>query len=336
MKKWLRSAFSCLAMASTGILLGSHSLSGQTLPADKKAESRSMPRTSDGRPDFGGVWNFGTVTPLERPATLADKEFLTPEEAARFVEAQAERRRRAFAADPVGSYNDVWFEIATEVVSTRRSSLITDPRDGKMPPLTAEAAKSRAAYAVMRQNPAGAEEFSLSDRCIVGLNTGPPMLPAPYNNLVQIFQSRDYIVIYNEMNHSARTVPLDGRPSLGSAIRRYTGESRGRWEGDTLIVETSNFPSKGASFGAAFSAGTSENLRIVERFTRTDTATLLYEFTVDDPLTWTRPWSGELPLKKSDDRIYEYACHEGNYAVSNMLSGARAVEKAAEASKRKR
>jgi hypothetical protein len=316
-------------LLTSGAMLTWDSLVGQTpAPGVKRVAPSTATRLPDKRPDIQGVWHFGTLTPLERPAALADKEFLTSEEAAQYVKDRAEQRRKAFAADPIGSYNDEFFEIATEVIGTRRTSLITHPRDGKLPPLTPEAARRKQTFAEMRKRgPSGPEDFWLSDRCIVGINSGPPMVPGPYNNLVQLFQSRDHVVIYNEMNHSARVVSIGNRPPLASAIRRYIGDSRGRWDGDTFVVETTNFPDKAASFGVAFAAGTSSSLRIIERFSRAAADTLMYEFTVDDPLTWTLPWSAALPMKKSDERIYEYACHEGNYAVANILAGARAQEK---------
>lgn len=322
-----------LACLIVVVWLDGDRVGGQTRAATA-AQPWTISRTPDGRPDLQGVWNFGTATPLERPADLADKAFLTPEEAVRFEEQQAAGRNTDIRGatpqrDLAVAYNSFWYEYGGKVVGTRRTSLITDPDNGKLPPLTSEGEQRQLARVEAgRRPPGGPEDFSLSDRCIVGFNAGPPMIPGPYNNHVQLIQSRDYVVIHTEMIHRSRMVPLDGRPPLASAIRQPGGVSRGRWEGDTLVVETANFTSKGASL-LMLRVATDDNLRVVERFTRTGAETLLYEFTVDDPSVWTKPWSGALPMGRTDERIFEYACHEGNYAVANMLAGARAAEKKA-------
>jgi len=202
-----------------------------------------------------------------------------------------------------------------------RTSLIVDPADGRLPALTADAQARAAARAEARRlHPAdGPEDRSLGERCVL-FNAGPPMLSGPYNNYVQIVQTRDHVVIHNEMIHDARIVPLDGRPHLPSSVRLLLGDSRGRWEGDTLVVETTNFTNKTTVRGSG------EGLRLVERFTRSGPSTLLYEFTVDDPASFTKPWSAVLPMTRTGDRLYEYACHEGNYAMTGILRGARAGE----------
>ena len=211
---------------------------------------------------------------------------------------------------------------AARVNGRTRTSLITDPPDGRIPALTADGQQRAAARAeARRQHPAdGPEDRSLGERCLL-FNAGPPMLSGPYNNYVQIAQNRDHVVILNEMIHDVRIVPLDGRPHPPPAIRKLLGDSRGRWQGNTLVVETTNFSDK------TNVRGSGERLRLVEKFTRADATTLLYEFTLDDPASFVKPWTAILPMTKTDDRIYEYACHEGNYAMTGILRGARATEK---------
>ncbi len=295
------------------------------------AKKWNLPRTTDNPPDLQGIWTNSTVTPLERPRDLGAKEFLTREEAAAF-ERQArerndgDRRDSNPDADLTTGYNDFWWDRGTKVVSTRRTSLIVDPPDGRIPPLTPEAQKKAVERAEARRlHPAdGPEDRSLADRCIVRGNSGPPMLPAGYNNNYQIVQTPQHIMILMEMIHDARVIPLDGRPHLPANVDQWLGDSRGRWEGDTLVVETMNFTGK-TNF-----RGSGENLRVVERFTRVDEDTLLYRFTVDDPRSFTKPWSGEIPMKKAPGPVFEYACHEGNLSMENILRAARAEEKAAE------
>jgi len=276
--------------------------------------------------DLEGIWTNGMLTPLERPRDLADKPFFTRAEAAAY-EKQArdrnngDRRDASPDADLATGYNDFWWDRGTNVVSTLRTSLIVDPPDGRIPALTPDAQKRAAARADARRlHPAdGPEDLSLADRCIA--RPGPPMLPAGYNNNHRIVQTADYVVIYSEMMHDARIIPLDGRPHLPASVRQWFGDPRGRWEGDTLVIETANFTDKTNFRGAG------ENLRLTERFTRTDADTLLYQFTVDDPKSFERKWSGEIPMKRTPGPIYEYACHEGNYSLVNTLSAARAEER---------
>jgi hypothetical protein len=294
------------------------------LPA---AGQTATPRTGWGAPDLQGVWNYATITPLERPAELAGKQVLTDKEAADFEKQTLERRnpdrRDGGAAADVGrAYNQFWWDYGNKVVGTKRTSLIVDPPDGKIPPLTVEAKqRADARAAALRRPPAGPEDRNLWERCILG-TAGPPVVPGPYNNNFQIFQTKDYVVVLNEMIHDARIIPLDGRPHLPSNIRQWMGDSRGRWEGKTLVVDTTNFTGK-TNF-----RGSGEGLHLVERFTRMDAGTLLYEFTVEDPSSFTKPWKAALPMSKTDELIYEYACHESNYGMFNMLSAARAEEKA--------
>jgi hypothetical protein len=284
---------------------------------------QSLPR------DLEGTWTNATLTPLERPRELADKAFFTKEEAAGY-ERQARERNDADRRDRTNpqadlaiGYNDAWWDRGTSVVSTRRTSLIVDPPDGRIPPLTADAQQRAAERAEARRlRPAdGPEDLTMADRCLTRGNNGPPMLQAGYNNNYQIVQTRDYVMILIEMMHDARIIPLDGRPAAPTTIRQWLGRSRGRWERDTLVVETTNFTDKTNFRGA------SEHLRVIERFTRTDQDTLLYQFTVDDPRAFTKPWSGEIPMKKATGPIYEYACHEANYSMVNTLRTARAEER---------
>jgi hypothetical protein len=300
------------------------------------AKPWSAPRTADGQPDLQGTWSFATVTPFERPPELADKEVLTAEEAAAFEKQAAARanqdegRQRGTAADVGRAYNDFWYDRGTRVVGTRQTSIVVDPPNGRVPPMTADGQARAAARAAARKQrgPAdGPEDRGLAERCIVGFNAGPPLTPSAYNNNIQIVQTRDYVMIMTEMVHDARIVPLDGRPHLPPALQRWFGDSRGRWDGDTLVVETTNFSPKNLYRGAT------ESMRLVERFRRSDEGTLLYEFTVNDPATWTQPWTGRIPLAKTDDQIYEYACHEANYGMEGILKGTRVEEREAETRK---
>jgi len=284
-----------------------------------------------GERDLQGIWTNATVTPLERPAEFAGKEFLTEAEAAAFEKRardrnDADRREGDAEADLATGYNDLFWERGRSVVSTRRTSLVVDPPDGRIPPLTPEAQRKAAARAEARRlRPAdGPEDRSLDDRCIVRGTSGPPMLPAGYSNNYQIVQSADSVAILVEMIHDARIIPIDAvnaRPHLSGNIRQLTGDPRGRWEGRTLVVETTNFTDRRPFRGSG------GHLRVTERFTRADATTLLYRFTVDDPETFTRPWSGEIPMKKIVGPIFEYACHEGNYSMAYILSAARHEER---------
>jgi len=295
----------------------------------------SVPRLADGRPDFNGVWTFATLTPLERPAEMAGKATLTEQEAAaiekRTLDVQNRDRRDGGGAGDRGSdgrtdldraYNQFWWDYGTKVVGTRRTSLIVDPPDGRIPPLLPDAARRQAERAAVESGtPNGPEDRPLRERCLNILTAGPPMLPGPYNNNVQMFQTPGLVAIHSEMIHDTRLVPIGGPPHLPSRIRQWLGDARARWDGDTLVVETANFTGK-----TAF-RGSSASLHLVERFTRVSAETLLYEFTVTDPSAWAKSWSVALPMTKTADKIYEYACHEGNVGLLAILAGARAQER---------
>src|SRR5437867_6311302 len=294
-----------VAAAMAAMLLATvHAAAQSRTAAVKTSRAKASPRTSWGAPDVQGVWNYATLTPLERPSELTGKEVLTDAEAAEFEKQTLQRRnpdrRDGGAAADVGrAYNQFWWDYGTKVVGTNRTSLIVDPPDGRVPPLTPEAKERADARAqVLRRPPAGPEDRNLWERCILGGNTGPPMVSGPYNNVVQLFQTPGYVVILNEMINDARIVPLDGRPHLPPSIRQWRGDSRGRWEGDTLVVDTTNFRDETNFRGAR------ATLHVVERFTRVDARTLLYEFTVDDPMTWTRPWSAAMPMRKAEGPIF--------------------------------
>jgi hypothetical protein len=304
-------------------------------PAPKET---AVPRTPDGRPDLQGVWNYATRTPLQRPKGVKGKTF-TDEEAAAYLwldvrladvplPAQRdsrdpeERRGRPGPGGELTAGNVAFGEDRGEgLLPDKRSSLVIDPPDGRVPPLTPEASKRASdSRAASRRNVLeGPEDAGGLVRCITG--NAPPTNPFTYNNHIQLVQTRDTVVILSEIAHNAKVVPLDGRPHLPPHIRLWDGDSVGRWDGDTLVVETTNFTAKKSYMGS------SENMRLVERYRRVDATTMLYEYTVHDPTVFTKPWTVQLPMTRTDERIYEYACHEGNYAMGNMLRSSRAVER---------
>ena len=297
--------------------------------AGAQGAAEETPRLPWGAPDLQGVWDFRSLTPMQRPEELADREVFTAEQAADFAEETIRRRSRDNdTSDRVVPYNDFWFDEGTSV-TTDRTSLIVDPPDGRIPALTDEAQARQAALAEARSEvsaheptPGGFVEDlgpgGLQVRCILGFNSGPPMAPSAYNNNVQVFQTEDTVVLFAEMNHNARVVPLDGRDRLDDGIRLWTGDARGHWEGDTLVVTTTNFLRE-----TNFQRGaTTRNLTLTERFTRVDADTLRYDVTVDDPTVWTQPWTYSVPMRNNPEPVYEYACHEGNYGLENILAGA--------------
>lgn len=287
------------------------------------------PRTADGQPDLQGVWTNATITPFERPAELANKPFLTEKEAAEIEKQSAQSKvDKPPSAGDVGTYNQVWFDSGTKVVGTRATSLVVDPPDGKVPVKPAAEAKRDYDLAHISDS---YEYMSVWDRCIT---RGVPgrMFPAGYNNAYQILQSPGYVVIMSEMIHDARVIPLDGSAHAPTEVRSWDGDSRGHWDGNTLVVDTTNFNGKGwigtsAATGRIKGIPQSQALHVVERFTRTDPGTIQYEVTIDDPNVYTRPWKVAIPLNRDKEYvIYEYACQEGNEAVENILRGGRAKD----------
>ncbi len=324
------------------VLLAAGPVGAQTQGAE--AERWTAPRTPDGRPDLQGIWTTQTFTPLQRPERFAGQEFLTEEEAAQLTEvltaegvdplkgsafaralgeADAEKRRdTTLQTDGTHYDNAMWLRTQRpKGLSSRRTSLIVDPPDGRIPPRTQEGRQRAAARRELR----GYDSYAnrpLPERCLVWAHEGPPMVPPPYNDIYQIFQSPGYVVLFPEMaNNPARIIPTNRQAHLPAGVRQWSGDSLGRWEGDTLVVDTTNFTDRTAFQGSG------EALHVVERFTRVDADTILYEFTVDDPTTWERSWSVEIPMVKTDGRLFEYTCHEGNYGMRNTLRGARAADR---------
>jgi len=298
----------------------------------------ALPRTPDGHPDLHGYWTNATFTPLERPMALGTKEFYTEAE-----ELEVERRLRlqdnSQAKDDVHYDNRTWQdEKYAKGISNRRTSMIFDPPDGRLPSLSAKGQQRLPEFAEAARRRAAAESapsMNLAERCISWGTEGPPMIGATYNANLQIFQNEASVAILHEMIHSVRVIPLDGPPHLPDGIRQYGGDSRGHWEGNTLVVDSSNFTDRTTFRGSPSNTRqdifTSHELHVVERFTPVNADTIAYRFTVDDPGTWTRSWSAELYMRKVQGPIFEYACHEGNYGLPNILAGARVQEKSAEA-----
>jgi hypothetical protein len=300
-------------------------------PSRAGAKSWKVPRTPDGQPDLQGFWSNTTYVPLQRPQNVA-KEFYTPEEAAEMIKkaalAESEQTEPGTVADVHYDFTQFGLDRSQSALAPNlRTSLIVDPRDGRIPPMTPEGLKRTAERAEARKRAGGpydaAQNQPLSVRCIIMDRIGPPMLAGAYNNNYQIVQTPGYVMILVEMIHDVRIIPLDGRPHLPDSVRQWTGSYRGRWDDDTLVVESTNFNGKNPF------QGSSEQLKLTERFTRIDENTIRYQFTVDDPVMWTRRWSAEVPWAKTIGPLFEHACHEGNYGLANILAGARAEEKRA-------
>jgi hypothetical protein len=309
------------------------------------AEQVPIPRTVDGHPDLQGTWSYATLTTLERPAEFKGKPFLTAAEAAEFEKRtlKIQDRDRRDVDDKTGrgsdgrtdvdrAYNQAWWEFGSKIVGTRRTSLVIDPPDGMIPALTPDGARraqdKRGLWLANGDYEGGATGTGLDsytdrpmqERCLAWTVAGPPMIPGAYNNNVGIFQTAENVVVLNEMVHDHRVIPLDNRPRVSDAIRLWMGSSRARWEGDTLVVSTANF--RPMVFRSA-----SDQFKLTEKFTLMDKDTLLYEFTVNDPLTWVKPWTVQFPMTRTNEPIYEYACHEGNYSLRHILGAARNSER---------
>lgn len=313
----------------------------------KSGKKYVAPKTEFGHPELRGVWNFSSDTPFERPARFKGREFMTKEE---YAQMQAQVQARSEAQDSstggsggVGGYNQFWVESGDQGANLR-TSLIIDPPDGRLParqpgvksengglgPDTGGQRPVRFRVGGVRKD--GPEDRGLSERCLMGFNSGPPFVPSMYNNNVQIVQSKTHVVIMTEMIHDARVVPLDGRPHLDPALRQWSGDSRGHWDGDTLVVETTNFTDKTNVFRGA---GDGTDMKLIERFTRVGPDQVNYQFTIEAPKTFTKPFTALVPMVRAEGDLFEYACHEGNYGMVNILQGARQEEReAAKASER--
>jgi hypothetical protein len=301
------------------------------------AKPYAPPRTPDGQPDLQGFWTNSTYTPLERPDNVT-KEVYTPAELEVAIKQAADRES---AQTTPGTTADVHYDFTqfgldrnqSTFAKNLRTSLIVNPENGKMPPVTPEGQKRAADRAAARKALGGqydaVQNMPIGSRCIIMAGAGPPMMNAGYNANYQIVQGPGYVMILTEMIHDVRIIPLDGRPQPDTNVRQWVGSSRGRWEGNTLVVETANFNGKNAFRGA------SENMKVTERFTRVADDSISYRFTVEDEATWARPWTAEMPMAKTEGPIFEHACHEGNYGIANILAGARAEEKRAAEGKAK-
>ena len=315
-----RRLFLCLFLAALGLL---------------PAFAAGPGTAPDAHPGFDGIWNSATATPLERPLQLKEKAFFTPEEAAEWERQVAERNQEP-SPEAVsknvgtGTYNTFFREFGERTVKTLRTSIVTDPPDGRIPALTPEAAAVKLRRVEAMKNAASAQDTGLQDQCLAFLTAGPPMLPYSYNSNYQILQTKDAFVVHAEMIHDTRIIRLDGRPHLPPEIRLWLGDSIGHWEGHTLVVDTTNFNDSGGFYGdAGGNFGWDRNLHLIERFSLLDADTLLYRFEIDDRSAFTQPWKGELTMSRSSGPIYEYACHEGNYALPNLLRGYRVSERQA-------
>jgi hypothetical protein len=321
---WLAGALTIAALCSVAVTAQTAKSSGPTAKA-------ATPRLADGHPDLQGIWAFATVTPLQRPKEFAGRDVLTDEEKSR-LEDQAVKDQFVDRPPPPGNpgaYNRFWIDAGTRVVGSGRTSLIVDPPDGRLPALTDQGRAREKAMEDRVKVAAGPEDLTTWDRCILGFNAGPPMIGGGYNAYVQLFQTKDLVVLHNEMVHDARIIPVDGRASLPSELRQWRGTSRGRWEGDTFVIETRNFRREGTGTLSLRGLGLSvdENLQLTERFRLIDKETLEYRYTVNDPTVWSKPWTVSMTMWRSDQPIHEYACHEGNYGMRGILAGARVEEK---------
>ena len=295
----MNSRFVVATVALTGVLFLAPL---DSISQPQTSEDRWLLTTPWGDPEFQGKWSFATITPLERPEAFAGRERLTDEE--------------------IAAYNAFWFDRGE---STGRTSLILDPTDGRIPFTRAGRARVNSRRSLLNRPAHGPEDRSPGERCVHHTKAGPPMSAGGYNNNLRLLQTPDYVVVWTEQIHDARMIPMDGRPSIADNIRQWMGDSRGYWQGQTLVVETTHFN------GKAGYQGSSAELRLVERFTRTDANTLIYAYTIEDPASYTRPWTASIAMESMNADLYEFACHEGNYGMVGILAGARADEKAAAA-----
>ena len=333
------------------------SISGCTDSATENSTDAKASSTAQSHPDLQGTWDFRTLTPLERPKELGDKATFTAEEE------EAYRQKALFINDTDNikpndlppeidvqiPYNSFWLDFGENMSGDRRTSLIVDPPNGRLPELTP------AAVALAKENakrlppvrgffslsfeeflPAGPEVLGLSERCLIGFNAGPPLMPSSYNNNVRIVQTPDHLVFFTEMIHDARIIPIDGNAHLPSEMKQWSGDSRAHWEGQTLVIETTNFnkklpayqmPLDLAALEKSGPVGLGENLHLTEKLTKTSDSVLIYEYTITEPNTFTRPFTVVITMRATEDQIYEFACHEGNHAVPGILRGARTMEK---------
>lgn len=292
-----------------------------------QAQQSEFPRTEYGHPDLQGTYTFRTLTPLNRPPELADKATLTPEEAEEWAAFENRRQNRDLIIDSVGgagyppgviSYNEFWYERGVETIADRRTSLIYDPPNGRLPEMNAIGKARNAMIAENRRLSLGPEARTLADRCLMSNGAGPPMVPGAYNNNMQLVQTKDHIMILNEMIHRARIIRLDSEHHTRQI--KWDGDSIAHWEGDTLVIHTQDF------YYYQTARGATNTMRVTERFTRIDENTLDYDFTVEDPQTWDVSWSAKVPMRRTDMPLYEYACHEGNHGLAGILAGWRRYE----------
>jgi len=320
-----------LYAAITGLWLMPATVFTQNVTEQSSPASQELTLNQDGRPDLQGVWDFRSLTPLERPDALGNQNTFNAEEAAEFTQ----KRLTALDADQAGpdgriplsgGYNDFWYDYGRTLTDDRRTSLIVDPANGQIPALS-PSARTRVTHRreVLQRDAHGPEDRGAFERCILGFNAGPPMNPSAYNNNMQVFQTDNHFVILAEMVHDARIIPIDGHDHLPDRLHQWKGDSRAHWDKNTLVVETKNFTDK-TSF-----RGSGSGMLLIERFTRTAPDTLLYEYTVHDADSFARSWSVAVPMHKSEQPLYEYACHEGNYGMLNLMQSARAEERKAQA-----
>ena len=327
-----------------------------------KGPDYQVPRNSQGHPNLQGVWDFRTLTPLERPLEAGDKAVFSAEDAEAFRQKKVaghdvdKQRDIPAAFDVEAAYNSFWWDFGTEMNEDRRTSLIVDPANGRLPTLTPKAREDMkrnllhtppvrvfGSLGEVTFRPKGPEALGLSERCLVGFNAGPPLIPSAYNNNIRIVQAAGYVVLFTEMIHDARIIAMDDSPQLPQGFEQWSGGSRGHWDKDTLVIETSNFTDKTPVYQLPINlmdpamngvVGRGKDFKLTERLTRISDSRLLYEYTIDEPNTFTKPFTVAIPMKASDDHLFEYACHEGNYAMAGMLGGARTLEKeAAQAAK---